>query len=255
MRTSVNLGTAVGIICKTPRSGASKTRLAPLLGIDGAAELAAAFLKDVAGAIAAVPECTDRKGYAVYAPAGSEAALRPLLPANFGLVCRRGDTLQGVLHGATEELLHAGHDGVILVNGDSPTLPPLAIASAIAALRMPGDRVVLGPAEDGGYYLIGLKAAHSELFRDIPWSTPAVFETTVERARGMGLAAARLPTWYDVDDAEALAVLVSEMAGKPLAFDHGGLQGWVAHATRSFVAARPWLAERLAAQAVEGVPG
>lgn len=232
---------AIGIICKTPIAGASKTRLAPAVGIDGAAELAGAFLQDVASSIEAVPDICGRRGYAVYAPAGSEDSLRPLLPPSFGLICRKGTTLEGVLHGATAELLAAGHDAVILINGDSPTFPPLAIASAIAALRRPGERVVLGPAEDGGYYLIGLKTAYAELFHDIPWSTRGVLSTTVERARSIALEVALLPTWYDVDDEATLRLLLLDVAGQPLPFDHGHLQPGPARATRAFLAARPHL--------------
>jgi len=232
---------AAGIICKTPIAGASKTRLAACVGIEGAAELAGAFLRDVADAIESVPECCGRRGYAVYAPAGSEEQLRKLLPDTFGLLCRRGDTLQHVLHGATDELLRAGHDAVVLINGDSPTLPPLAIASAIATLRRPGERVVLGPAEDGGYYLIGLKTAYAELFRDIPWSTAAVLDTTVERARAMALEVALLPHWYDVDDEATLRLLVADIMDQPLPFDHGALASGPARATRAFLAARPHL--------------
>ncbi len=73
-----------------------------------------------------------------------------------------------MLLGATEHLLGLGHDAVVLLNGDSPTLPPLTIAAAMATLRQPGDRAVFGPASDGGYYLIGLKRAHAALFHDIP---------------------------------------------------------------------------------------
>lgn len=221
--------------------GKSKTRLAPLLGAEGAAGLAAAFLRDVAAAIEAVPECTGRRGYAVYAPLGSEHALKPLLPPSFGMLCRRGDTLEGVLLGATKELLETGHDAVVLVNGDSPTLPPTTVAAAMAALRRPGDRVVLGPASDGGYYLIGLKTAHAELFRDIPWSTANTLAVTLERARGMGLETALLPTWYDIDDMDTIRLLISEVSGAPLPFDHGGLQGGAAVATRAFLEARPGL--------------
>jgi hypothetical protein len=240
--TSSPPSAAVGIICKTPIPGASKTRLAPFVGVGGAAALAACFLRDVAAAIEAVPECSGRRGFAVYAPAGSEAVLRPLLPETFGLVCRRGATLEGVLLGATEELLASGHDCVILINGDSPTLPPLVIASAMAALRRPGDRVVLGPAEDGGYYLIGLKTAHAALFRDIAWSTPAVLTQTVERAQSIDLDVALLPVWYDVDDEATLRLLVSEIRGSSPPFDNGGLQSGPAPATRAFIAARPHLA-------------
>ena len=100
--------------------------------------------------------------------------MRQLLPAEFGLLLQAGDDLGHVLIGATRALLLAGHDCVLLVNGDSPTLPPRLLAQAIEALREPGDRMVLGPASDGGYYLIGLKHPHQQLFTRIAWGTDSV---------------------------------------------------------------------------------
>ena len=236
---------AIGIICKTPTPGASKTRLLPLLGRDGAAELAGCFLRDVASAISAVPYAIGRRGYAVYAPEGSEAELGRYLPADFGLLCRRGTTLTPVLLGATEQLLLRGHDCVVLVNADSPTLPTAFIVSAIAALREPGDRVVLGPATDGGYYLIGLKHAHARLFTDIPWSTPAVLATTRQRAAEVVLETLLLPEWYDVDDKDTLATLLAEIQTGTLPFDARGVRGGPAEATRQFLAGRPDLTSKL----------
>ena len=131
----MNPSAAVGIICKTPRPGASKTRLLPLLGPEGAAELAGCFLIDVANAIQAIPQAVGRRGYAVYAPEGSEADLKKYLPADFGLHCRRDATLGVVLLGATEHLIAEQHDCVVLVNADSPTLPTDLISAAIAADR------------------------------------------------------------------------------------------------------------------------
>jgi hypothetical protein len=81
-------------------------------------------------------------------------------------------------------------------------------------LRAPGDRVVLGPAIDGGYYLIGLKQPHERLFEDIAWSTERVFRQTVERARSLGLPVVTLPTWYDVDDRVSLGWLGQELIAR-----------------------------------------
>ncbi len=77
---------------------------------------------------------------------------------------------------------------------------------------MPGDRVVLGAADDGGYYLIGLKRPHRHMFQRIDWSTERVFAQSVERAREIGLEVARLPPWYDVDDAASLRRLCRDLA-------------------------------------------
>ena len=236
---------AIGIICKTPIPGKSKTRLLPILGPEGAARLSGCFLSDVAGAIEAVPAAVGRRGYAVYAPQGSESTLRTYLPTDFGLVCRRDATLGVVLHSATGHLLAEGHDCVILVNADSPTLPPPLLIAAIAAARAPGDRVVLGPATDGGYYLIGLKKAHARLFADIPWSTPGVLAATVARASELGLPVAELPLWYDIDDADMLSVLLGEISGAGLPFDASGMVSGPATATRRFLSELPDLAARL----------
>jgi rSAM/selenodomain-associated transferase 1 len=230
-------GAAIGIICKTPRPGLSKTRLLSLLGPDRAAELAAAFLRDVAGVIESVPAAVGRSGYAVYAPEGSESQLRPLLPASFELVCRRNATLGIVLLSATVHLLEIGHDCVVLVNADSPTMPPLFVASAIATLRAPGDRLVLGPAIDGGYYMIGLKRPHSQIFADIPWSTEGVLAATRSRATEIGLTVVELPLWYDIDDKATFDILCEELRGKPPPFAAFGLVPGPALATRAFLAA------------------
>jgi hypothetical protein len=240
---------AIGIICKTPKPGSSKTRLLPLLGAAGAAELSGSFLSDVASAIEAVPEELGRQGYAIYAPEGSETELKSYLPAHFGLVCRRDATLGVVLRSATTHLLSEGHDCVVLVNADSPTLPPSLLGAAIVAVRAPGDRVVLGPATDGGYYLIAMKAVHPHLFSDIPWSTPAVRDTTVRRAGEIDLPVATLPLWYDIDDPETLATLLDEISHGALPFETNGIRGGPATATRCFLAKHPELAERLSRRA------
>lgn len=235
---------AVGIICKTPQAGGSKTRMAPVLGLSGAAELATCFFKDVAAAINGVPEDLGRRGYAVYSPAGSEDALRKLIPADFGLLCRKDANLGVVLEGATAELLALGHDCAILVNGDSPTLPSEAIAQTISALRRPGERIVLGPALDGGYYLIGMTRVHSAVFHDIPWSTPDVLTATLRQAGQAGIAVERLPMWYDIDELESLKILIDEFKGLPPPFDTGGWTGSPAPCTRAFLSARPELTAR-----------
>jgi uncharacterized protein len=228
-------GAAIGIICKEPQPGRSKTRLAAAIGVVAASELSACFLRDVAAAIVAVPEALGRRGYGVYAPAGAEHVMRQLLPAEFGLLLQAGDDLGHVLIGAARALLLAGHDCVLLVNGDSPTLPPRLLAQAIEALREPGDRMVLGPASDGGYYLIGLKYPHQQLFTRISWGTDSVARSTCERAAEIGLATTLLPEWYDVDDIQTLRWLRDELFGHAARFRGGGF----AAASRAFLKDAP----------------
>ncbi len=170
-----------------------------------------------------MPERLGRRGYAVsMSPAGTEQDLSALIPPTFGLLLQTGDAFGQVLFGAVRGLLAAGHDCVLLINGDSPTLPSAFLGEAIELLRRPGDRAVLGPATDGGYYLIGLKRAHPRLFEDIVWGTETVAQLTRERASEIGLPMAELPEWYDIDDAEAFSWLTEELAGRSECFRNGG---------------------------------
>jgi hypothetical protein len=226
---------AIGIVCKAPQPGRSKTRLAREIGPAAASELSACFLRDVAATIEAVPQALGRCGYGVYAPAGTEDIMRQLLPPGFGLLLQAGDDLGHVLIGATRALLQLGHDCVLLVNGDSPTLPPRLLTQAIEVLRKPGDHMALGPASDGGYYLIGLKHPHPQLFARIAWGTQTVARATRERADEIGLATTLLPEWYDVDDVQTLRWLQEELSGHSTRFRGGGF----AAASRAFLKAAP----------------
>lgn len=202
----------MGIMAKVPRSGEVKTRLVPPLSHGQASRLSQCFIHDVGTAIAAAGcERPEIQGLAVYAPEGAERDLLGLLPEGFGLLPQRGADLGERLRHATEDLLGAGFHSVCLINSDSPTLPPALLVDAAAALEAPGDRLVLGPATDGGYYLIGLKRPHPRVFEEIAWSTPSVLASTLERARAESLDVHVLPEWYDVDDAESLRTLRREL--------------------------------------------
>lgn len=198
-------------MAKAPRSGEVKTRLVPPLRAEEAAILSGCFLKDITTNFIAVAQRVPAEGYVAYSPPGSEAMFRDLvLPEILLLPPRRIGLGYSLLHSA-EYLLAAGYGGVCLVNSDSPTLPTSMLIDAVEALRAPGDRVVLGPTSDGGYYLIGLKRAHERLFEDIPWSTERVFRQTVEQAASLALDVVTLPIWYDVDDAASLGWLCDEV--------------------------------------------
>lgn len=226
---------AVGIMCKAPRGGAAKTRLAPLLGPDLAAKLSACFIRDIADTIAGLPEECDAQGYAVFAPRDGEAEMRAIMPEGFGFLYQGASDLGMVLAGAARALFALGHRRVLLVNSDSPTLPPVLFEEAIRLLEAVGDRVVFGPATDGGYYLIGVNAVHDHLFEDVPWSTANVLARSLERATEIGLPTALLAPWYDVDDPESLDHLRGELFGRPPPFLRAGLRGGAALATRTLL--------------------
>jgi rSAM/selenodomain-associated transferase 1 len=228
----------LGIMCKAPRPGRSKTRLSQVIGPDHAAALSGCFLKDVASVVAAVAQTHSGKGYGIYAPAGSEAEVRAYLPPTFGLVLQDARNFGMALRNGARHLLQvSGHGCAILINSDSPSLPPGLLAAAVEALRRDGDRVVLGPATDGGYTLIGIKRDHPALFEDIPWSTPEVLGLTVERAKSIDVDVETLPTWYDVDDADTFSLLLDEIAGLRPSFGVDGMTAGPATATRAYLAA------------------
>jgi len=202
---------AFAVMVKAPRSGEVKTRLVPPLRPEEAAVLSACFVRDIAANLLAASAEVSADCYAAYSPAGSEARIRDLLPQRIGLLPPRSVGLAASLPDAIEDLTAGGYEGACLVNADSPTLPTSLLVDAITRLRAPGDRVVLGPATDGGYYLIGLKQPHRHLFHDIAWSTEWVYRQTAERAATIGLELVTLPAWYDVDDVDSLGWLCREL--------------------------------------------
>lgn len=202
---------AIAIMAKAPRAGDAKTRLVPPLSPEHAAALSACFIRDGAENIAAAAQYASIDGYIAFAPQDAEVEFRPLLARGTRLLPSRRQGLGESLYDATVDLLGAGYGSVCLVNSDSPTLPTSILVQAVRILSSAGDRLVLGPAEDGGYYLIGVKQRHRRLFEDIAWSTPQVLAQTEERARGLKLIIDRLPAWYDIDDITSLRRLRAQL--------------------------------------------
>jgi rSAM/selenodomain-associated transferase 1 len=227
---------AIGVMAKAPRSGFSKTRLCPPLRPDQAAALSAAFLRDITENIVLAARDAPITGYLAYAPEGAEALFEGHVAAGIGRLLADGSPLMpSDVQGFGRCLLHAvlamlarGHGSAVLLNSDSPTLPTALLVRSAQVLATAGDRVVLGPADDGGYYLLGMKAAHAHLFADIAWSTDRVAETTRLRAAALGLEVVELPSWYDVDDRDALNRLATDTSGYAAPFTARALAriGW-----------------------------
>jgi hypothetical protein len=228
---------ALAIMAKAPRPGKVKTRLKPPLTAEQAAALNVCFLRDTAENIATLANDSSAQGLVCYTPVGDEAAFDDLLPNGFALIPQRGDGFGERLLYAAEDILSCGFGAVCLIDSDSPTLPATALRDAVDALNKPGERVVLGPSDDGGYYLIGLKTPEPRLFQHITWSTPSVYAETVERAREAGTSLLELPKWYDVDDAPTLATLERELLlnQRP---QFAQVNGFPAHWTKQFLAER-----------------
>jgi len=160
-----------------------------------------------AGSEAATAAC----GIAVYTPVGAESAYTQIIPADFRLLPQRGDKFGERLYFAVEDLFKCGFESVCLIDSDSPTVPAENFAAAVELLSTSDDRVVLGPSDDGGYYLIGLKKPHRQLFEQIDWSTERVLNQTMQRATEIGIEVKLLPTGYDVDDEASLSRLCNEL--------------------------------------------
>ncbi len=225
---------ALAVMTKAPRAGKVKTRLQPPLTAEEAAELNTCFLRDTAAAIAKASEAGLAHGVGVYTPVGAEDAYEDVLPREFYLVPQRGDAFGGRLTHATADLLQLGFAAACLIDSDSPTVPVQAYAEAAEVLARPGDRVVLGPSDDGGYYLIGMKQVHSRLFEDIDWSTERVLPQTIDRANEARVELHMLPTWYDVDDRATLHRLCDELLGSD---DTKRAHGFAAPETKNYLAA------------------
>ena len=134
------------------------------------------------------------------------------LAPGFTLITQRGADLGSRLDATVVELLARGHAGVLLIDSDTPTLPTEFLFEALQLIAKPGTDLVLGPTEDGGYYLIGLRAPRPELFAGIAWSTSQVLPETLRRARRLRLGVARLPKWFDVDTDSDLTRLRKSLA-------------------------------------------
>jgi rSAM/selenodomain-associated transferase 1 len=205
----------IAVMAKASVPGHAKTRLVPPLTSAEAAAFNTAFLQDVAANILAAAGHVSMAGYISFGPPGADSVsfFERILPPDIGLLEAWYPSLGDCLVSTIDQLLARGHAAAVVLNSDSPTLPTSLLIETAGVLARPGDRAVLGPCHDGGYYLLGLKQRHRRLFEDIAWSTEQVARQTLERAAEIGLRVHVLPAWYDVDDAESLRMLRSELCG------------------------------------------
>jgi rSAM/selenodomain-associated transferase 1 len=207
---SARTGRALAVIAKEPVPGAVKTRLAPAVGLDGAARLAAAMLADTLDAVRPVRATR----WLYFAPAAARRRMRRLAPG-FRLAPQCGGDLGDRLAACVGELVAGGVGRVVVVGADTPHLPPALCDTALGLLD--DVDVVLGPALDGGYYLIALRAAAPELFVGVPMGTARVLEVTLGRVRRAGLTTCLLPALRDLDRPQDVraALLAGELVASP----------------------------------------
>jgi rSAM/selenodomain-associated transferase 1 len=199
------------VVAKRPAAGQTKTRLTPPLVPQQAADLYECFLQDTLDLMRGVSEV--RRAIA-YLPIEARDYFAQLAP-DFDLIPQIGADLGARLDHALSHYLAEGYTRAVIMNSDGPTLPIQHVQHAFAALSAGAD-VVLGPSDDGGYYLIGLKKPAPRLLREVRMSTPTVLADTVALAREEGLRVSLLPHWYDVDDVTSLQQLIAELQTAPV---------------------------------------
>lgn len=223
---------ALMVVAKRPTPGLTKTRLCPPLDGEQAAALYEAFLGDTLDLIRAARQRLRLRAILCYLPDGEADYFRALAP-DFELQLQQGSNLsERLAHATTHALTALGCQQAAIMNSDSPTLPVSYVVDAFD--RLAQADVTLGPTDDGGYYLIGLKRPAPSLFLTVQMSTPTVFADTLDRAAQEGLSVHHLPGYRDVDYIADLQALALELPT---------LQPDTAPRTRAFLAANPAVLE------------
>lgn len=201
---------ALLMVAKRPAPGRTKTRLTPPLQPEQAAALYECFLRDTVELMRQVPGVQPAIAYLPVEERAYFAALAP----DFELIQQEGNHLGERLDNALNHYLGRGYTRAAIMNSDGPNLPVAFLTGAFQALDDGAD-VVLGPSDDGGYYLIGLRRPAPRLLREVRMSTPEVLADTLRLAARENLRVALLPAWYDVDDSGSLERLRTELAEAP----------------------------------------
>ncbi|MEJ2282970.1 MAG: TIGR04282 family arsenosugar biosynthesis glycosyltransferase [Desulfobacterales bacterium] len=189
------------VVAKAPVPGEVKTRLTPPFTPQEAVALYQCFLKD------RLAEISTLQGIdlaVAFTPGNARKAFERLIGNGFKLFAQKGADLGQRLNHIFIDKLRSDYDAVSIIDSDTPDLPGEIVEQSFRILLSDEADTVYGPCDDGGYYLVGMCRPHPELFEDIPWSTPAVLNITLERARGLGIKTKLLPCWNDLDTVEDL---------------------------------------------------
>ncbi|MDT7950821.1 MAG: glycosyltransferase [Acetobacteraceae bacterium] len=224
-------------MAKAPRPGHVKTRLQGVLRPEEAATLGTAFLRDTAENLHAAALLASIDPVVAYAPAGQERRFDGLLPPGTALLLADGSGGQAegvegfgcVLLETMRGLFAQGYGAAVVLAADSPTLPTRVLAEAADGLLAGRSEAVLGAVEDGGYYLLGLRAPRPDAFARVRWSTDFAAADTRERLATAGLKCAELTPWFDVDDPAALSRLLTDQSGYAAPHTHSALAAMRLH--------------------------
>lgn len=199
-------------MAKVPGLVPVKSRLARAFTPEIATLAYRCFLLDILDAVAGLEEV---EPVLAFTPAHGRSVAAALAPAAVRLIPQEGRDLGERMSNLLAGLCADGHPAAIAIGSDSPTLPMAYVREAADVLGRGAADVVLGPSEDGGYYLVGLRRRQAALFDAIPWSTDRVLELTLEKARRLGLRTHLLPEWFDVDTEGDLSRLADDLAMRP----------------------------------------
>ena len=202
---------ALAVVAKAPLEGFVKTRLSPRLNPAAAATLYECLLGDI---VAKLDSYKESELWVAFAP-GGEKYFSKNYPA-VRLLAQRGKDLGERLHHVFVDLFHRGYREIVVADSDSPSVPLSSIDQAYKQLIEEGCDLVLGPSDDGGYYLVALKRPAEGIFHDISWSTNSVLDATLQRAGELGLRVGLLPPAYDIDVEQDLERLWNDF----MTFEH-----------------------------------
>jgi hypothetical protein len=195
---------------RAPIPGKTKTRLQSHLKPDECAELHRAFLKDISNKLENIKKQYQTLDlFLSYTPEGSENLFDDLIGDNFNLILQKGKDLGARMYNSISEAYSKTDEPVIVTGSDLPSLPAEIITEAVAALKE--KDLVIGPAADGGYYLIGMQTPHPFLFASNEWGSDLVLIKTLKLAAEHNLQIHFLPEWYDVDTFNELLLFRNEL--------------------------------------------
>ena len=200
------------VVAKAPVAGKVKTRLVPHFTAAEAADLFRCFLQDRRR------EMSRLKGIdlaVAFTPADARKTFASIAGNGFQLFAQMGEYLGQRLRNIFIDQLALGYDAVSIIDSDTPDLPGAIVEQSFQILMSGEIDAVYGPCDDGGFYLVGMRRPHPELFEDIPWSTRAVLKITLERAHGLGIKTRLLPGWNDLDTVGDLMDYYARHRNKP----------------------------------------
>lgn len=204
---------ALVVMLKDPAPGRAKTRLSPPLSEDEAAGLYVCFITDLFNRLKGLHAVDLFAAIAADGEDGHEkgrSTAREMIEktgARAGFIAQEGEGLGERMRNAFKSVFSRGYNKVTMIGSDSPDMPLEFIEKAFDLLGVNSSALILGPATDGGYYLIALNALYEELFEGIPWSTASVLDETVKKARASGVGLSLLDEWHDIDTPEDLSYL------------------------------------------------